>query len=307
MLSYLRVVATPRCSLACAYCHMEGDPAAGAGGLPLPLLLDLCGVAVGRGVRKLKLLGGEPLLRRDLPRLVGALRQQAPGLDLSLVTGGAVPSARLDDVFAAGLDRANLSLHGYGAASYRERTQRDGGAWALRQRFLEALLAHGRPTKLNYVWRGPGDDEDLAALLEHARAWGVVVGVLDELSLGLGAVPVAGAVARLRGPPARRWTDADPHSLPATRWAWGDGLVVELKTHRLGDVAPWRACPSCPARSRCGEGIRALRLTHDGRLLPCLDRPDLGVDLARAWRQGGADAARAAWVDLERRLGVTHA
>lgn len=56
-----------------------------------------------------------------------------------------------------------------------------------------------------------------------------------------------------------------------------------------------RACARCPSRSRCGEGIHALRLTHTGVLRPCMDRPDLGVDLLAALRDGGPPAASSAW------------
>ena len=81
--------------------------------------------------------------------------------------------------------------------------------------------------------------------------------------------------------------EPDPASLPTERLSWGDGLVVEVKDHRLGDVAPWKACTGCPKRARCGEGIHAVRLSHTGVLRPCMDRPDLGVDLRAASTSGG--------------------
>ena len=112
--SYLRVVVTARCSLACSYCHMEGDPAGGeAGGMSTSDLHALLEAACNNGIRKLKFLGGEPLLRRDLPEIIGRLRALHPDLDISLITGGAVPLSRLDACLEAGLTRANLSIHGW--------------------------------------------------------------------------------------------------------------------------------------------------------------------------------------------------
>lgn len=294
---YLRVVVTARCSLACVFCHQEGDPATTeAGGLPGEELDALLAVAVDQGVRKLKLLGGEPLLRRDLPALIAAVRARAPDLDVSLITAGAVDVDRLDACFEAGLSRANMSVHGAALPAFRARTRRDVAAFARREAVLARLRERGRPLKLNYVWRGPQDDADLGLLLSRVAGWPVVVGVLDDLGAAdLGPLAVRAAVERLRGPALRTWAEPDPDSLPTLRLGWADGLTVEIKDHHLGQVAPWQACAACPARARCREGIHALRLTHDGRLRPCMDRPDVGVDLRAALRKGGLPAATEAW------------
>ena len=296
--SYLRVVVTARCSLACAYCHREGDPAGdAAGGLPRGALLALLDAALDQGVQKLKFLGGEPLLRRDLPHVIAHLRGRDPALDLSLITGGAVGRQALEDCFDAGLSRANLSIHGWSMSAFAERTARGAGAWAMRGAVLDALLARGRFLKLNFVWRGPRDDADLSSLLDHAAGLPVVVSVLDDLSdPTLSPSDVVAAVTRLRGPAEAQEVEPDPHSLPTLRLQWRDGLAVEIKDQHLGAVAPWGPCAACPVRWRCREGIYALRLSHDGRLRPCMDRPDLGVDLIEAARQGAVGAVWAAAV-----------
>lgn len=287
--SYLRVVITAQCSLACSYCHQEGDPATtGAGGLKTPVLLTLLDTALDQGVRKLKFLGGEPLLRRDLPEIVAHLRGRDPALDLSLITGGAVDSARLNACFEAGLSRANLSIHGWSLPAFTERTGRGLAAFTLRQRTLDALLERGRFLKLNFVWRGEHDDADLAALLDFSASRPVVVNVLDDLSdPATGPADVLAAVSRLRGPASAQQIEDDPHSLPTLRLRWRDGPEVEIKDQQLGAIAPWGPCAGCPAAARCREGIFALRLSHDGRLRPCMDRPDLGVDLAAILRANG--------------------
>ncbi len=282
---YLRVIVTTACPLACTYCHAEGSRPDGRGDLPLDELVALLDVAVARGVRKIKLLGGEPLARPDLPELIR--RVARPDLDLSMITSGVARPERLDACFDAGLSRANLSIHGWTPAAFAERTPRTGG-FQLRARVLDRLLARGRFLKLNYVWRGSRDDDDLAALLEDAAGLPVVVGLLDDLTLDLGAAPLLDALTRLRGPWEEARPEPDPNSLPTLLLRWSDGLTVEVKDHRLGEVAPWRSCRSCPLRARCGEGVHALRLTHTGMLHPCMDRKDLGVDLGDALRRGEA-------------------
>lgn len=297
---YLRVVVTTRCTMACRFCHMEGDPAtAGAeGGLPITELVALAQVGLELGVRKVKLLGGEPLARRDLPDLIRALRDIDPVLDISLITAGAVPARRLDACFDAGLSRANMSIHGFSPDAFA-RNARGESLYRLRGDFLRTLLEAARPTKLNYVYTGPEVAGDLAAFLAWAADKPVVVNVLDDLSnTDLDSRAVEAAVLSLRGEPETRWLEPDPFSLPTLRLRWADGLTVEIKSERLGDQAPWTACNECPARARCREGIHALRLSHDGWLRPCMDRPDRGVDLVGALRDGGLPRAREAWMSL---------
>lgn len=295
--TYLRVVVTARCSLACDYCHQEGDPAtAQAGGMDTATLTALLHGALDNGIRKLKFLGGEPLLRADLPEVIAALRARDPDLDISLITGGAVPVHRLDACFAAGLSRANLSIHGWGLEAFRERTRRGEKAHALRQATLHRLLEHGRFLKLNFVWRGERDAADLSALLDWAAGRPVVVSVLDDLGdASLGPEVVQAALVSLRGWPLVRGAEPDPHSLPTLRMRWADGLEVEVKDHQLGAVAPWSACATCPVRDRCREGIHAVRLSHDGLLRPCMDRPDIALDLGGLLRTRGPRLASAAW------------
>lgn len=297
---YLRVVVTTRCTMACGFCHMEGDPASSGaeGGLPITELVALARVGLDLGVRKLKLLGGEPLARRDLPDLIRALRDMDPVLDISLITAGAVPAQRLEACFDAGLSRANMSIHGFTPEAFARNAPNDR-LYRLRGDLLRTLLGAARPCKLNYVYTGPEVSGDMAAFLAWAADKPVVVNVLDDLSNpDMDPRTVEAAVLSLRGEPAMRWTEPDPFSLPTLRLGWADGLTVEIKSERLGHEAPWTACQECPARARCREGIHALRLSHDGWLRPCMDRRDRGVDLAGALRDGGLPRAREAWMGL---------
>lgn len=292
--SYLRIVVTTRCTLACPFCHLEGDPAqsGAAQGLAAEEIAELAGAAYDQGVRKIKLLGGEPLARQDIGRVIALLRQRCTDADLSLITAGVVNLANLQAAFDAGLDRANLSIHGWSPDRLAKHTRvRD--AHARRQAVLEFLLRIGRPLKCNYVYTGPEVEEDLAQFLAWAAGKPLVVALLDDLgNPAMGPATVKEALRRLRGPWGSMERDNDPHSLSTLRLGWSDGLAVEIKDQQLGQVAPWRACTGCLQREQCREGIHAVRLKHDGTAAPCMDRPDLGRrvvglrsnDLAMQWQ-----------------------
>jgi molybdenum cofactor biosynthesis enzyme MoaA len=247
------------------------------------------------GVRKIKFLGGEPLLRPDLPEIVADLRRIAPSTDLSLITSGAIGPMPLEAAFASGLDRANVTIHGWTSEAFAKR----GGTatrYAKRTRTLDLLLGIGRQFKVNYVYSGPVDEPDLAGLLNFAAGRPIVVNVLDDLGdPTASSVKVMAALRRLRGPWAGTVYDIDPDSLSTTHLYWDDGLTVEVKSSRLGDVAPWRACRWCWKRAGCREGIFAVRLMAGGDLRLCMDRPDLRINLADVVSKGGMEAGAQAW------------
>jgi cyclic pyranopterin phosphate synthase len=294
--SYLRAIVTTRCPMRCPYCHEEGDEAVGRRTAELGTAewIALLQAGSAAGVRKLKLLGGEPLARPDLPAIIAGVRAVDPSVDISIITSGVVPRARLDACFAAGLSRANVSIHGFGPAAFAERHGTEA-MLSLRSAFIAALLEHGRPVKLNYVYRGRADEPDLGGLLAWAAPRPVVVNVLDDLRRDLDHQALIAAVTRLRGAPARTIVEHDPCSLDTLRLHWADGLEVEIKHERLGVVAPWRACAWCAVRTRCREGINAIRLDHGGALRLCMDRPELALPLAPLLRTGNTVGVAARW------------
>jgi len=302
---YLRVVATTACPLRCSFCHAEGD--AHDGGereLPARLLNEILVAAAATGIKKFKFLGGEPLARRDLPDLVRTIRTCCPRADISVISSGVVPPRRFDALFEAGLDRANLSIHGWSVEALGQRGGSERGH-ALRHRNLTAIIGSGRPTKLNYVYTGSEVREDLASFLDWAALQPVVVNILDDLGDDEASWRTVLDVCRqLRGPWQQCWSEEDPNSLPTTHLVWADGLRVEVKTEQIGLLGPWRGCRLCPARSRCREGIFAVRLNHRGELQPCMDRPDFVLPLLPILRRGGASAVAGAWTDyVDRWLG----
>lgn len=297
MPTYLRIVATTRCNYTCLYCHHEGEARrkARAAELGTRGLMDCLELAARSGIRKYKFLGGEPLLREDLPELIRAIRVARPCADISVITAGAVALERLDRCWDAGLSRVNISIHGFGREAFALRN-RAAGAFELRERFIESVVrARRSPLKVNYVYSGRHDLEDLAALLAWGSRYGLLINVLDNLSLDLGWRDIAAVVRMLRGEPDQVAECPDPDSFPTIHWIYSDGLRVEIKHRNLGQFAPYVICRTCPGTARCKEGIFAIRLTHDGYLKPCMDREDVKAPIAEILACHGPEAAFRAW------------
>ena len=239
------------------------------------------GVAAGLGVRKVRLTGGEPLVRRDLDSLVRMLSGIPRIEDISLTTNGVLLAERVESLVDAGLQRINVSLESLDPTRYERLTRRK-----LLHRVLEGLTAARaagvEPIKVNAVlMRGVNDDE-AESLVARARHEGWEIRFIEFMPLSNGdgwdlSRVVDGAELRRRI--HARWPievepGGDLHS-PATRYRYADGRG------RLGFIDSVTR-PFCSTCSR-------LRLTSDGQLRVCLYGPE-ETDLRSALRSGDSDA-----------------
>ncbi len=295
-LGSLRLSVTDRCNMRCRYCMPEEEYV----WLPRSALLSfeeldrLAGVFLALGVRKIRLTGGEPLLRTDLPALVGMLRRHPALEDLALTTNGLLLAAHAGALREAGLDRVTVSLD-----TLRPDRMASFARTARHADVLTGIRAARRlglgPVKLNtVVVRGFNDDE-IADLVAFARDEELEVRFIEYMDVG-GATrwsrddvvtrdQILDAVASRFGP-AEPLPDAADPTAPAERYRLGDGTV-------FGIIASVTA-PFCRACDRS-------RLTADGTWFLCL-YADRGVSLRDALRTGANDAAlaeliRAAWTD----------
>jgi GTP 3',8-cyclase len=295
--TYLRVVATTRCNYSCSYCHREGDY--WQKGRPTELAKDLMDsclcVAARMGVRKFKFLGGEPFLRQDLPELIRCIRSQSEDADISIITGGVASLDKLQRCWDAGLSRVNISIHGFTPEAFALRN-RSKEAYHVRSQFIDTVVREKRaPLKLNYVYSNENDLDDLSKLLFWAGPHGLTVNILDNLSLELSWLSIADVVQKIIGIPQSIVESNDPDSLPTIHWLYSGGLRVEIKHKMLRDYAPYSICGTCHRISVCKEGIFALRLTHTGNLLPCMDRPEAGLPLSEILLNHNIEYAMGAW------------
>ena len=281
----LRVSVTDRCNLRCQYCMPEEEYV----WLPRQDLLSfeeirrLAGVFTDLGVDKVRLTGGEPLLRRDLPELVRALATTPGVRDLAMTTNGVLLEAQADALRRAGLHRITVSLDTLRRDRFRQLTRRDTHGDVLRG--VRAVAAAGfPPPKLDtVVMRGVNDDE-IVALLDFARGIGAELRYIEYMDVG-GAtlwtlervVTRAEILATLKahyGPIEPLAPSAEDGSAPAERFRLADGTVFGIVA---STTAPF--CRSCD-RSR---------LTADGTWFLCL-YAQTGVDLRTPLRAGASDA-----------------
>jgi GTP 3',8-cyclase len=279
----LRISVTDRCNFRCRYCM----PAEGLQWLAKPDVLTfeaihrLVRVMAAIGVREVRLTGGEPLVRRDLPDLVAQLAT-VPGVDdLSLTTNGVLLNRLAAPLADAGLRRLNVSLDSLSHTRFAEITRRD----AL-DRVLTGLAAAEqeprlRPIKVNCVAIRGFSEVEVPALAELARQRPFVVRFIEFMPLDADERWDADQVlsgAEIRAIVEQRWPleeiAAGPSST-ARRFRFADGAG------ELGFVSPVTE-PFCSSCDR-------IRLTADGRLRTCLfSRTEW--DLQTPLRDGASDA-----------------
>lgn len=283
-ITYLRISVTDRCNLRCVYCMPpEGVPQVGHGDvLRYEEILEIVKLAAHYGVCEVRLTGGEPLVRADLPDLVRMIAG-VPGIeDISLTTNGLLLDRLAEPLVRAGLKRINVSLDTLQAERFLRITR--GGSfertWA---GILKAEELGLRPIKLNVVMmRGVNDDEleDMARLtlerpwqvrfielmpIQNQAAWGEGLPLPEETYL-----PIAEMLARL-----------EPLGLEVCGHGVGSGPAQEYRLRgalgKLGFISPVSE-PFC-------EQCNRLRLTADGNLRPCLLH-DVEVPVRDALRRG---------------------
>lgn len=257
-IDYLRLSVTDLCNYRCAYCMAEDGVRKRGHGEMLSIgeLAEIGAAAVRCGVKKIRLTGGEPLVRRGILALCEKLRA-LDGLDeLTMTTNGALLPETAADLKAAGVDRLNVSLDTLRPDRFRAITRRGELSDALAG--LEAARAAGfERTKLNVVLLGGVNDDEIADFADLTRENEYSVRFIELMPM-----------QACKDWPRERFlcADAVPDAVPALEPIGSDG-VAEL--YRLpgarGTVGLIRPLTRCFCAS-CNR----LRVTADGKLKPCL-------------------------------------
>lgn len=184
---YLRLSVIDRCNLRCRYCRPEegGELCRARPVLTFEEILEFVEVAVGLGIDKVRVTGGEPLFRRDIVKLVAMIAQVAGIRDLALTTNGSLLAEHARPLKEAGLHRVNVSLDSVDPARYREIT-RVGRVEDVLAGIAAAREAGLSPVKINCVVRESPDEPDAMRVAAFARREGLEVRFIREMDLATG-------------------------------------------------------------------------------------------------------------------------
>jgi cyclic pyranopterin phosphate synthase len=259
----LRISVTDRCNLRCTYCMPEEVVFMDrAELLTFEEIAQFVRVAVPLGIDKIRLTGGEPLLRRDMPRLARLLAD-IPGIqDMGLTTNGLLLANQAQALYDAGLRRINISLDTLDPQRFREVSRRDGLEQVLAG-IAEAKKAGFSPIKINAVIIRGLNEQDVTPLARFAREQELEMRFIEYMPIGADvwergkvyfAHEILEQIEREVAPLAPA-DDYDPRA-PAMDFQYGDG------GGRVGIIASVSR-PFCMSCNR-------LRLTSDGKLRNCL-------------------------------------
>jgi cyclic pyranopterin phosphate synthase len=262
----LRISVTDRCNFRCVYCMpkevygLEHRFLERRELLSFEEIARLAGVFVRLGVGKLRLTGGEPLVRRDLERLIAMLA--ALDADLTLTTNGSLLPAKAQALADAGLRRITVSLDALDDATFRALNDVDFSV----ERVLEgidAAAAAGLPVKVNCVVKRGVNDTEIVPLARHFRDTGHTLRFIEYMDVGHtngwrldDVVPASEIVATLDAAFGLEPLDPNYRGEVARRWRYRDGV---------GEVG----VISSVTQPFCGDCSRA-RLSAEGRLFTCL-------------------------------------
>ena len=288
---YMRVSVTDRCNLRCVYCM----PAEGVASVPHEQILTfdeiarICGIGAELGIRRIKLTGGEPLVRRDLPELVGMLKGITGIEQVTLTTNGTLLKEQINGLVSCGLDAVNISIDTLDPERYREVTR--GGSVEKALEGLDAAAAvPGLSVKVNCVplkatgsnltgSNGTEEDDEYIRLALLAKEGKADVRFIEMMPIGLGKHFAGRGGDEILGILEKVYGKAESCT---GRLGNGPAEYVQFPgfRRRIGFI-------SAVSHQFCGRCNR-VRLTSEGYLKPCLQY-ESGTDLKTLLRGGAGD------------------
>jgi cyclic pyranopterin phosphate synthase len=284
----LRISVMDRCNFRCPYCmpretfHESYRFLPAAARLSFDEIARLARLFVSLGVRKLRLTGGEPLLRQGISDLVGEL-SAIPGVeDLALTTNGVLLTQHAAELKANGLGRVTVSLDSLDPGTFR----RMSGGFDGLERVLDGIAAAREaglgPIKVNAVVQRGVNEDSVLALVEHFRGSGVIVRFIEYMDVG----------NRNHWEPQRVVPSRELKAAIEARWPLvavaGNYRGEVAERYRFADGAGEIGFVSSVSQPFCGDCTRA-RLSSEGVLYTCLFATH-GTDLRAALRGGAGDA-----------------
>jgi GTP 3',8-cyclase len=276
----LRMSVTQRCNLLCAYCHREGEGCCASDTkeeMTIAEIVRIARIGVSLGISRIKLTGGEPLMRKDLCDIVKGIAA-TPGLkDLSLTTNGALLGFQAQELHACGLRRVNISLPTLNADVYHKLT--DGSIENVLDGVKAAVAAGLYPVKLNMVILNGVNVDAVPEMMDFARQTDTILQLieLDPVNVSDTYFSVYHKFLNEQEEMLRQKAEKIE-----TRRFMHNRHIYHLPEVTVEVVHPTENCEFCAHCTR-------LRVTSDGKLKTCLMRNDNLVDVLTPMRQGATD------------------
>lgn len=292
MLRDMRISVTDRCNFRCVYCMPKEIFGRDYDFMPHAMLLSfeeivrVAQAGAAHGVHKLRLTGGEPLLRKDIEKLVAMLAElrttEGEPLDIALTTNGSALAHKAQELRDAGLNRVTVSLDSLDEATFRAMNDIDFPLARVLDGIRVADEVGFDAIKVNTVVKRGVNEDDVLAIAEHFRGTGVTVRFIEFMDVGTTngwnldqVVPSAEIIRRISAVhPLEPVAPAYPGET-ASRWRYADGAG------EIGAI-------SSVTEPFCGNCTRA-RISADGKLFTCLFASK-GHDLRALLRAGCTDA-----------------
>ena len=284
----LRVSVTDRCNFRCTYCMPKDVFGPDYAFLPRSEVLSfeeitrLARIFKDHGIEKIRLTGGEPLLRRNLERLIEMLAALG-GLDLTLTTNGSLLAKKARSLAAAGLNRVTVSLDALDDATFKAMNDVDFPVEKVLEGIDAAAEAGLAPVKINMVVKRGVNEHAVLPMARHFKGSGHIVRFIEFMDVGASngwrmddVVPSADIVRMIDAEAPLLPADPNHEGEVAERWRYRDG------TGEIGVI-------SSVTQAFCRSCNRA-RLSTEGRLYTCLFAT-AGYDLREPLRRGDDDAA----------------
>jgi GTP 3',8-cyclase len=280
----LRISVTDRCNFRCVYCMPKSVFGAGYRFLDRKELLTfeeiarVARIAVGLGVEKIRLTGGEPLVRKDVETLIGML---APlGAELTLTTNASLLAAKAQRLADAGLHRVTVSLDSLDDETFQAMNDVDFPVSRVLEG-IDAAAAAGLPVKVNAVVKRGLNDDGIVEMARYFKAQGHTLRFIEFMDVGAtngwrldDVVPARELVERISAQLPLEPAEANYRGEVAQRWRYADG------SGEIGVIAS-------VTQPFCGDCTRA-RISAEGRLYTCLFGLR-GHDLRASIRGGASD------------------
>ncbi len=275
----LRIAVTKRCNLRCEYCHMEGEAQciSSAKEMTTDEIVRIVRIAVGLGISKVKLTGGEPLVREDIVQIVRGIASLSGLTDLSMTTNGTKLASLAEKLHVNGLKRVNVTLPTLDNTVYTRLT--GGRIESVLEGVKAAAEAGFCPVKLNMLILKGENDSAVPEMIRFAAETGAVLQLIELEPLNV----TDGYYSKYHEPLDEYEKMLEQKAVRMeTRRFMQNRHVYCLPDVRIETIRPTENAEFCGHCTR-------LRVTSNGKLKPCLMTNDSLIDILTPMREGASD------------------